>query len=70
MKAAIDNKTYPNLKMFNVWDSHVATNSNKNWQIGFAQLNSSTPPSISADPSEQNAYNAFAGDPRFTDAFY
>jgi hypothetical protein len=69
MKSALDNNTYPNLKMFNVWDSHVA-NSNKNWQIGFAQLNTSTPPSLSADPAEQTAYNAFANDPRFTDSFY
>jgi hypothetical protein len=69
MKTALDSGTYPNLKMFNVWDSHVAS-STKNWQIGFAQLNSSNPPSLSADPSEQAAYNAFANDPRFTDAFY
>jgi hypothetical protein len=69
MKAALDNGTYPNLKMFNVWDSHVAS-STKNWQIGFAQLDSNNPPTLVADPNEQAAYNAFANDPRFTDAFY
>jgi beta-mannanase len=69
VKAALDNGTYPNIKLYDVWDSHVA-NTDKNWQIGFAQLNSSVPPSLSADATEQSTYNAFANDPRLFDSFY
>jgi hypothetical protein len=61
MKAALDSATYPNLKMYNVWDSAVS--GGLDWRIDYDSASVQ-------DDTEQNHYKAFASDPRFTDSFY
>lgn len=59
MKAALDTNRMPRLKLWSIWDSKDKAD----FRVGYDGTGQ-------PDPKEQAAFNAFAQDPRFTDAFY
>jgi hypothetical protein len=59
-KVAIDNNTYPNIKMYNVFDTIGTTGDHRLLYDDSGNI----------DQTEQNYYNAFADDPHFTDTYY
>ena len=59
-KTALDSNTFPRLKAYVIWDSDA----------NGAEIRTSYDANGSFDQTEQDHYNAFADDPRFTDAFY
>jgi len=61
---SLDNNLYPNLKLYMVFDGPGSGDPGPGGcQVGY------TPTGV-LDPATQAAYNVFADDPRFTDAFY
>jgi len=59
-KAALDNNTFPRLKAYVIWDSDA----------NGSEIRTSYDANGTFDQTEQDHYNAFADDPRFTNAFY
>jgi hypothetical protein len=62
-KQALDNNTFPRLKAYVMWDNKVDG-------TGVIDARTMYTPANVIDKIEQAHYNAFANDPRFTDAFY
>lgn len=75
-KAALDNNTFPKIKAYVVFDANGGKPDNRimYWcdptSAGAVVNNHATCGNLQIDTDEQNAYKAFADDPRFTDAFY
>jgi hypothetical protein len=75
-KAALDGNKFPKIKAYIVFDSDAGKPDNRimYWcdpaTAGGVVNNHSTCGHLETDTNEQNAYKAFANDPRFTDAFY
>ncbi len=61
-KTALDNNTFPNLKMYNIYDS-INTADSDNYRVAYDDNGT-------YDPTKASYYYAFAGDPHFTDAYY
>jgi len=61
-KTALDNDTFPNLKMYNIYDS-INTADGDNYRVAYDDNGT-------YDPAKASFYYAFADDPRFTDAYY
>ncbi len=61
-QAALDGNVFPNLKMYNIYDS-INTADSDNYRVGYDDDGT-------VDPTKGSYYYAFADDPRFTDAYY
>lgn len=63
-KTALDYNTFPNLKMYMIYDSlNEGESGGTNYRVGYDDTGSQ-------DTTKGDYYNAFADDPRFTDAYY
>ena len=56
-KRALDNNTYPRLKLYTVWDQHTSSSTDN--RVGYTRTGVK-------DPVEQARYNLFANDPLMT----
>jgi len=61
-KTALDDDTFPNLKMYNIYDS-INTADSDNYRVAYDDNGT-------YDPTKASSYYAFADDPHFTDAYY
>jgi hypothetical protein len=63
-KAALDNSTFPKLKMYMIYDSQdQGSSSGANYRVGYDD-------SGTLDTAKGQHYYSFVDDPRFTDAYY
>lgn len=66
MKTALNNNTYPNLKMYNYFDELLGIGNANDFRVDCV-ANSQEPCTI--DQAKENAYNAFANDPHISGSF-